>query len=156
MPTQILDHYPAQAELPRWVLVGAICGAASVLIFHQGAAAALHSLGLVPNAPYALEPTRPFGIPVLWSMAFWGAVWGAVLAASLARLEGVALVLCATVFGTVLPTLVAWLVVAPIKDLPIAIGVALVVNAAWGLGTGIGLVLFGRPHGAAHPPAAAP
>ena len=45
----------------------------------------------------------------------------------------------------------AWFVVAPLKGQAIAAGgapkamaVGLIVNAAWGLGTGIGLALFGR------------
>jgi hypothetical protein len=57
------------------------------------------------------------------------------------------------VFGAVLPTLVAWFVVAPLKGQPAAAGfgpmamaVGPIVNAAWCLGTGLGLVLFGQPH----------
>jgi hypothetical protein len=144
MATHSLNHYPARSELPRWILTGVISGAVSVLLFHQGAAALLYSWGVVPNPPYVLEPTQPFGVPVLWSMAFWGAVWGAVLAASLGRLDGAALVFASAAFGAVLPTLVAWLVVAPLKDRPVVLAVALIVNAAWGLGTGLGLALFGR------------
>ena len=55
--------------------------------------------------------------------------------------------------GAVLPTLVAWFVFAPMKGQPVGggfapagIALALVANGLWGLGTGIGLALFGRRH----------
>jgi hypothetical protein len=138
--------------LPRWLIVGFISGAVSVLIFHQGAAALLHALALTPRAPYSMQATQPFGIPVVWSLVFWGGVWGVLLAAALARVRGAAFIVGAAVFGAVLPTLVAWLVVAPLKGQPMAAGFAPmamaigpILNAAWGLGTGIGLALFGQP-----------
>lgn len=88
MATRAMHHYPPRSELPRWIVVGALAGAASVLLFHQGLAALLHALELTARAPYSLQPTRPFGVPVL--------------------------------------------------------GLGVMVNAAWGLGTGLGLALFGR------------
>jgi hypothetical protein len=152
MAYQALHHYPARAELPRWLIVGFVSGAAAVLVFHQGAAALLHAFELTPRAPYSFQPTSPFGIPQLWSIAFWGGIWGVVLAATLARLDGARLLLAALVFGALFPTLVAWFLVAPLKGQPMAAGFAPmamligpIVNGAWGLGTGIGLALFGRP-----------
>lgn len=137
--------------MARWLTVGFVAGALSVLLFHQGAAALLHALALTPRAPYSMAATAPFGIPQLWSIALWGGVWGVLLAAMLMRLRGAASIVAATLFGAVLPTLVAWFVVAPLKGQPVAAGFALpamligpIVNAAWGLGTGIGLALFGR------------
>jgi hypothetical protein len=151
MQTHTLRSYPNRAALSRWLLVGALAGAASVVVFHQSAAALLHALQLTPRAAYSFSPTPPFGVPQLWSLAFWGGVWGIVLAAALARLKGARLVVAATLFGAVAPTLVAWFVVAPLKGQPIAGGwapaamaIGPIVNAAWGLGTGIGLHLFGR------------
>jgi hypothetical protein len=139
------------AITPRWLLVGFLSGAVAVLLFHQGAFALLHSIGLTQRAAYPMGATAPFGIPQLWSLAFWGGVWGVLLAVSLVRLQGAALIVAALVFGAVFPTLVAWFVVAPMKGQPMAAGFAPVamligpiVNAAWGLGTGIGLGLFGR------------
>jgi hypothetical protein len=100
---------------------------------------------------YQLLPTEPFGVPQLWSLAFWGGAWGIVMAAALRRLTGSGLVLAAVVFGAIFPTLVAWFIVAPLKGQPMAAGfipaamaVGAIVNAAWGLGTGLGLALFGR------------
>jgi hypothetical protein len=154
MATQTLSHEQAAFALPRWLIVGFIAGAVSVLIFHQGAAALLHALGLTPGAPYSLAATAPFGIPALWSTAFWGGLWGMLLAATLARVHGAAFMVWAAIFGAVLPTLVAWFVVAPLKGQPMAAGfvpmamlIGPIVNAAWGLGTGIGLALLGESHG---------
>jgi hypothetical protein len=153
MDTHALHHYPAASQLPRWLVVGFISGFVSVLVFHQGAAEILHALQITPRAPYSMEATQPFGVPVLWSLAFWGGLWGLLLSASFARLDGARLLVAATIFGAVLPTLVAWFVVAPLKGAPMAAGFAPkammigpIVNAAWGLGTGIGLLLFGRRH----------
>ena len=148
-----LRHYPATtSERIRWLAGGFVFGALAVLIFHQGALGLLYAVGLAPRAPYALQATAPFGIPQVWSTAAWGGLWGVVLAAALQRLEGARIVLASTLFGMLLPTLVAWFIVAPIKGQPLAAGfvpsgmsVGLIVNAAWGFGTGLGLVaLSGR------------
>jgi hypothetical protein len=151
MTSQTIPQGQPALVLPRWLLVGFLSGAAAVLIFHQGAFALLHALALTPNAPYPMRPTAPFGIPAIWSLAFWGGVWGVLLAATLARVRGSAFIACSALFGALLPTLVAWLVVAPLKGQPIAAGfhpaamaIGPIVNAAWGLGTGIGLALFGN------------
>jgi hypothetical protein len=151
MGTRALRHSPAFGTLPRWLVVGFVSGFVSVLLFHQGAAELLHAIGLASRAPYSMEATRPLGVPVLFSLAFWGGIWGVLLAASFAKLDGARLIWAATLFGAVLPTLVAWFVVAPLKGAPIAAGfapkamlVGPIVNAAWGLGTGLGLALFGR------------
>ena len=154
MATHAMHEDPRTAlALPRWLIVGFISGAVSVLLFHQGAAALLHALNLMPRSPYSMDGTAPFGIPQIGSLAFWGGVWGALLAATLALLRGGAFIVGAAIFGAVLPTLVAWFVVSPLKGQPIAAGfvpmamlIGPIVNAAWGLGTGIGLALFGQPH----------
>ncbi|SRR5258708_2209603 len=141
------------SPLARWLLVGFIAGAVSVLVFHQGALAMLHSLGLTQSAAYSMKAVAPWGVPQVWSLAGWGGVWGVLLAASLRRLDGPALVGAAVIVGAIVPTLVAWFVVAPLKHQPVAAGlvpaammIGPIVNAAWGLGTGIGLLLFGRAH----------
>jgi hypothetical protein len=151
MNTHALPHEHASLALGRWLLVGFLAGAVAVLVFHQAAVALLHSLALTPRGPYPMTATAPLGIPAIWSLAFWGGIWGVLLAATLVRVRGSAFIVWATVFGAILPTLVAWLVVAPLKGQPMAAGFAPmamaigpIVNAAWGLGTGIGLALFGN------------
>jgi hypothetical protein len=139
MTSHAVRHYPAAADLPRWLLAGLASGVVSVLVFQHGALGLLQMLGLR-------------GMPVLWPLAIWGGMWGALLAAALGRFEGKRLVIGAAIFGAVLPTLAALAWVAPLQGQPVVTGVvplailaAAAVNGAWGLGTGIGLALFGRP-----------
>src|SRR5258705_9908851 len=55
-----------------------------------------------------------------------GAAYGGVLlAAVLARFDDAKLVVAATIFGAVLPKLIAWFVVAPLKGQPAAAGFAM-------------------------------
>ena len=138
-------------NLGRWLVVGFLSGAVSVLLCHQVVAALLHAIGITPRVPYSMQPTHPLGVAQVWSLAFWGGVWGVLLAAALRRYADGALVIAATIFGAILPSLVAWTVVAALKGQPLfaggvpkALAVGLLVNAAWGLGTGTGLALFGR------------
>jgi len=142
MAYQALENYPARTELPRWLVVGFVSGAASVLVFHQGAAALLYALELTTRAPYSMQPTSPLGVPQIWSIAFWGGVWGAILAATFGRLDGARLLAAALVFGAVFPTLVAWFIVFPMKGMPVGNGwqpasmlTGVLVNGAWGIGT---------------------
>lgn len=144
MATHAVRHHGERSSLPRWILTGLIAGGVSVLIFHQGVAELLYHAGVISNAPYPMGATQPFGVPAIWSMVFWGAVWGGILAATLSRLQAAALIAASIVFGAIVPTLIAGLIVAPIKHAPFSVGVALAVNAAWGLGTGLGLATFGR------------
>jgi hypothetical protein len=155
MTTHALGHHPDRTDrtdLARWIAVGVVCGALAVLVCHQTVAMLLHSMGMTQRPPYSMQPTQPLGIAQLWSLVFWGGVWGAALAAALPRLDGARLVIAATIFGAILPTLVAWTIVASLKGQPLfaggvpkAMAVGLLVNAAWGLGTGTGLAVFGRP-----------
>ena len=63
-----------------------------MIAFHQAVAALLFALGITERIPYSTQPTAPFGVPQLWSIAFWGGVWGALLAASPRRLDGARLI----------------------------------------------------------------
>jgi hypothetical protein len=148
MVTDALNRSPAGNDLTRWLIAGFVSGALAVLIFHQGVYALLHAMQVLPRPPYGMAPTEPFGVPQLWSTVFWGGVWGVLLAAALGRMVGARLLVAALIFGAVLPTLVVWFVVAPLKGQPMASGfvpsrmwIGPVLNGAWGLGTGIGLAL---------------
>lgn len=61
MTSHAVHHYPERAGLSRWIVVGFLSGAASVLVFHQGGAALLYALELSARAPYSMQPTSPFG-----------------------------------------------------------------------------------------------
>lgn len=125
-------------------------GAIGVLLFHQGAYTVLHLLGVV-GEPFPREPTWPFGVPVIWSIVFWGGLWGIVLGIAEARFpEGGMYWLTAFAFGALLPTLIGWFIVAPLKGDPIAGGWELeriwigpLLNGVWGLGTAL-LLLWRR------------
>ncbi|MEW6334172.1 MAG: hypothetical protein AB1558_07870 [Thermodesulfobacteriota bacterium] len=119
-------------------------GFASTFIFHQGLLAILYAAGLVPRVPFSLAPTAPFGIPQVISLAFWGGLWGILLWPLIRHMKHPAYGLTALAFGALLPSLVAWFVVAPLKGLPVAGGwkpanlmTGLLLNGAWGLGVAL-------------------
>ncbi|MBD2564078.1 MULTISPECIES: hypothetical protein [Nostoc] len=140
-----------KAALSRFALAF-IAGFISVLLFHQGMLALLHAVNFTPRAPYPTAPTPPFGIPQIWSSAFWGGVWGLIWVAFAPRFRhDKSYWLAALVFGAIFPTVVAWFIVAPLKGQPIAGGwkivgivTGLLVNGAWGVGTAGLLRLFSR------------
>ena len=153
MNASINGRYTSDTTTARWLVTGFVAGALAVLIFHQGALAMLHAMGVTQHGPYAMQATPPFGVPQVWSLTFWGGVWGIALAAALGRLDGPPLIIASIIFGAVLPTLVVWFVIAPLKGQAVmaggnlhAIFTGLIVNGSWGLGTGIGLLLFGHSH----------
>jgi hypothetical protein len=129
-----------------------IAGFLATLIFHQGMLALLHAAGPAP-APFNITPTAPFGVPAVLSLAFWGGLWGIVLWLVIRAASGARYWTLAAVIGALGPSAVAWFVVMPMKGMGVAGGPdpkiivgALLVNAAWGIGTGIFLRVL-RPAG---------
>jgi len=120
-------------------------GFISVLVFQNGANAILHATGVVANPPFGYAATRPFGVPAVWSFAFWGGVWG--IAFGLVEKyfpRGPVYYVCAFLFGAIAPVLVLWFIVSPIKGNPIAAGwnaqrmvIQMLVHGCFGLGVGI-------------------
>jgi hypothetical protein len=89
-------------------------------------------------------------VPAVISLAFWGGLWGILLWEVLRKKTGAALWVGSAVFGALLPTLVAFFVVFPLKGLPVAGGWkpdlvvgALLLNGAWGVGVVAFMRLFG-------------
>jgi len=125
-------------------------GFISVLVFQMGAWAVLHLLGLLPIAPFAYAPTKPFGVPQIWSWAFWGGVWGLVFGLVERWFPaGPKYYLAAFLFGAIATVLVLWFVVFPLKGLPVAAGwkpltmlAHVIMHGCFGLG--VGLVLTYR------------
>jgi hypothetical protein len=122
--------------------LGFSAGAIAALLFHQGLAEVFDITGIGRNIAFRLAPTWPFGIPVLVSLTFWGAMYGVVLALLIPRLRrplwqvGVAMGLIAG--------LVTLFAVLPLKGFPMAHGWALwpiartlILTTAWGLATGL-------------------
>ena len=119
-----------------------VAGFVATLTFHQAMLALLNAIGFANRRPFALAPVPPFDIPQVISLAFWGGVWGILLGLYLQKVSKKKQWTSALFFGAVLPTLVAWFVVAPLKHQPVAAGwdfkamlTGVLVNAAWGLGT---------------------
>ncbi len=127
----------------RTLIAGFIAGAVAVPLFHQPVLGLLHAAGIATRGPFSMQASAPLGVPLILSLTFWGGVWGVALVALIreGRARGRFLLL-ATVFGALLPTLVAWFVVAPMKGQHTVLSgrtlvTGLCVNAAWGLGTAL-------------------
>jgi hypothetical protein len=137
--------------------IGFVAGFISVLLFHQGVLALLNSIGFTPFAPYPMNLTQPFGIPQLWSFAFWGGVWGVVFSIlAFQHQQNFRYWVTALLFGALAPTAVFLFVVLPLKGQPIAggwqpelIATGLMVNSAWGVGTAIFLQWLSKRMGSA-------
>lgn len=140
------------AELSaRLIALAFVAGFLAVIAFHQPMLALLHAAGVTPAVPYVMRPVPPLGMPQVVSLAFWGGVWGIVLALVVSRFPWGSgrYWIAAVLFGAVVPSLVAWFVVAPLKGLPVAGGgspaalaTALLVNGAWGFGSALFLLAF--------------
>ena len=140
-----MDHSNTPKGISARSLFGFIAGFISTLIFHQLTLGLLWEAGLAPSAPFSMVATYPFGVPAMLSLAFWGGVWGilfALIERTFAR--GGGYWVTAFLFGAVFPSLVALLIVAPLKGHPVGGGwqahvwlTAFLVNGAWGIGTGI-------------------
>ena len=132
-------------------LLGFIAGFVATLLFHQIALQLLHMANIAPAAAWPMKPVPPFGVPAVIQLAFWGGVWGAILIPIIDSRRGSTYYVLAIILGAILPTLVAWFLVAPLKHQPIAAGwnpkrmmIGPIVNACWGLGTALFYRLFSK------------
>src|SRR6266540_5476160 len=108
---------------PTRLLFGFIAGFLATLIFHQLTLAVLWKFGVAHVAPFSMAATKPYRIPALFSLAFWGGIWGvgfAMIDSSFPRRAGYWLM--AFLFGAIFPSLLALLVVLPLKGRPIGGG----------------------------------
>jgi hypothetical protein len=129
--------------LSRLLLSGFLAGFLATLIFHQLVLAFLWGIGVAPFRPFILAPTPPFGVPVVLSLAFWGGIWGIFLALIQDRFPRSGYWLILFLFGAIIPSLVALIIVLPLKGRPMGGGwhpallaTAFVINGAWAMGTG--------------------
>ena len=126
--------------MKKWLLAF-LAGFLATLVFHQPVLWLLHLAGVTERMPYVMEPVPPFGVPSVISLAFWGGVWGIIMIAAIGRAK--AFYTLSAIFGAILPTLVAALIIVPLRHIPIAgnkatlLAIGLAVNAAWGLGTAV-------------------
>jgi hypothetical protein len=148
-----LPSRPAKAS-PRLLVLAFIAGALAVLIFHQLLFLLLYLLGVIPVAPFGLKPTAPFGVPEVVSASFWGGVWGIVFFLILPRFfQGRSYWLASAIIGGLALTFVYIFVVVPLKTgaLPQNMGglfiIGFLLNAAWGIGWALLLLLLDRLRG---------
>jgi hypothetical protein len=126
-------------------ILGFVAGFIATLTFHQFTLWLMRLAGIAPFGPYNLAATAPFGVPAVISLAFWGGIWGVVFAWIQLRFpRGNRYWATAFAFGAVLPSMVALLIVLPIKGLPMGGGwhwqlllTAFLINGVWGIGTGL-------------------
>jgi hypothetical protein len=127
----------------RRIIIAFIAGFIATLVFHQGGLALMNQFGMTDRGPFNMNATEPFGVPQVFSLAFWGGVWGILLAWFLGTRK-TGWYLRAFIFGALLPTAVALFVVAPLKGQPVAGGWdpklilgGVILNGLWGLGTAL-------------------
>jgi hypothetical protein len=145
-----MDDHKMSLSFPRLIVFGFIAGFLATLTFHQLTLEVLWQSGYAPFAPYVMTPTPPFGIPAVFSLSLWGGVWGILFALTqitFPRKNGYWL--RSFLFGAILPSIFALLVVLPLKGKPLAGGwhtplliTAFLINGAWGIGTGLMLRLL--------------
>jgi hypothetical protein len=128
-----------------------IAGFVSTLVFHQGLLALLHATAQAP-APFDMTATAPLHVPRVISLAFWGGVWAIALWPLIRPNSNWRYWVVALVLGALGPSLVALLVVFPLKGMPFAanwdpkiwVG-AFLLNGAWGIGVAAIMKLLARP-----------
>jgi hypothetical protein len=121
-----------------------VAGFVSTLTFHQGVIWLFYTMGAFSRAPWNMDGVPPLGLPSVISLAFWGGVWGIPIWYLMRHATNAAYWVRAIVFGAIGPTVVAFLVVVPLKggsfgagwDPKLWIG-GLIVNGAWGLGLAV-------------------
>jgi hypothetical protein len=134
-----------RSSLPRSLLLGFLAGFGATLTFHQFLIALLAAAGAIQTGAYSFRGVAPLGVPQVVSLAFWGGLWGCVWALLADRIpRSVPGWVAGLAFGALVPSLVGWFVVAPIKGQPIAAGwdvarmwIAPLVNGGWGLGAAL-------------------
>lgn len=123
-----------------------VAGVLATLIFHQGLFGLFYLAGIVPAAPFNMAPMPPFGVPAVLSLAFFGGLWGLPIWAIIRNLGAAAHWGLAIILGAIGPTVVAMLVVFPLKDIDVSaqtwVG-GLVLNGFWGLGLAVFMKLMG-------------
>lgn len=115
-----------------------ISGFLSTIIFHQGLLFMLNLIGMASVPPFNTQPVEPLGVPNFLSLAFFGGLWGILLWLFVANDRQDKYWAKSFIFGALAPTLVAVLIVAPLKGNAFSsarLALAIILNGAWGLGT---------------------
>lgn len=124
-----------------------IAGFVATLIFHQGMIGLLFLAGIAPRAPFNMDPTEPLGVPSVISLSFFAGLWGILIWRLVSRDSGAKHWIKSFIYGAIGPTAVAFLVVFPMKGIPVSpmmIPFGLILNGVWGLGTSLLMKLMNR------------
>lgn len=132
-------------QIVERLIVGFIAGFLGAVTFHQGVLAWIHNEGLTSREPWSLAPVPPLGVPAVVSLAFWGGIWGMALIFLLPRSPWRARYwVRAFLLGAILPSLVGWFLIAPLKGYAMLGGgqlagiiYPLLLNGSWGIGTAL-------------------
>lgn len=122
-------------------------GFLSTLIFHQGILWIINLFVNIPFKPYSLDPTKPFGVPSIISTAFFAGLWAILIWKLIEKRTWQSNLIYAIVLGAVLPTLIAFVVVLPLKGIEFNwafIPPGLVLNGIWGFGVWAIMLLLCR------------
>ncbi len=126
----------------KMIFGGFSAGFLATITFHQVTLWVLWLIGFAPFKPYVFTAVPPLDLPAVISLAFWGGVWGIILALILNNVSPRGYWAKAFFFGAVFPSLVALLIVLPLKGKPLGGGwhlnllaTAFLINGAWGFGT---------------------
>ncbi len=139
----------AALSFRRSILSLFIAGFVATLLFHQTVAGIWYLLHMSPNPPFDFRPTAPFGVPKVWSLAFWGGLWGIVYGWVENRFpDGLKYWIAAIVFGALAPTLFGRIVIAPLRGAGINLTLAslwrgFLINGVWAFG--VAAILRWRP-----------
>jgi hypothetical protein len=134
-----------------WVLRAFIAGFVSTLMFHQGLFHLLYLAKKIPKPAWDMTAVPPLQVPSVISLAFWGGIWGVALWAMIKKQSVAKQWVLAIVLGAILPSVVALLLVFPMKGGVFAAGWdpkmwigAFLLNGAWGLGVMLIMKAFGK------------
>lgn len=114
-----------------------LAGFFSTLFFHQGVIAIFGMFEDIPFKAYNLSPTKPLGVPSVVSLAFFAGLWGVIIWSIVRHKSQKSKLIGCVILGAILPTLVAFAVVMPLKGIAIKwnyIPFGLLLNGIWGLG----------------------
>jgi hypothetical protein len=111
----------------------------------MGALAILNAIGQTQGLPFPYTPTKPLGIPQIWSFCFWGGVWALAFGCVEKYFpSGPLYYVCAFLFGIVGPVMVLWFIVFPLRGQPVAAGLdpgrmltQIIIHGCYGLGVGV-------------------
>jgi hypothetical protein len=131
-------------------IVGFVAGFLATITFHQVALWVMHSAGIAPFSPYNMTAIPPWGVPAVISLSFWGGVWGIVFAWVYGMFPPRNWFwVTSFLFGALFPSLVALMIIGPLKGRMIGVGwnwqlllTVFLINGVWGFGTAAFLYLY--------------